>query len=286
MLTPMCALIRFWGGKRMTVASGVCLTQCYDLNQLFDAQRRGKHTAVKVVTGWGVHGGWNDAARRAALASVPFVIVRSVAGDPSFQEGAARFPEASRLIAEFAPWYALRRDIVMEIGNEPNIGAWAGNDEYMWAYRWHLSSAIDELRKAFPGAKFCAPAPILDRAYNPERWLDVCADTMRRYDYVAMHAYEYFSFTRTHVPRTNQLADGIRWYGARFANVPWLLTEYGINDRATSAHHKGEAYARFVKSLPAQFKAATYYHVCVASDVHPEYHVWPLGDDAYGKVIA
>lgn len=267
------------------IAHGGVVTQAYSIDQIIDMQKRGKHTAVKIVTGWGVQGGWNDATRRAVLASVPFVIVRSVAGDPSFDNGSARLPEAHRLIAEFAPWYALRRDVVFEVGNEPNIGKWAGDEEYMWAYRLHLSAAIDELRRAFPGAKFCAAAPILDRVYAPERWLDVCADAMRRYNYVGVHAYELYSFTRTNVPRTNQLADGIRWYGARFPQVPWLLTEYGINDRATSAHHKGEAYARLVKSLPAQFKAATYYHLCLKQDVHPEYMVYPIGDDAYGKAL-
>src|SRR4051812_20130974 len=98
---------------------GVVVTHVYNLGQLADCLNRGGYDTIKVVTGWGMDAGWNTENMRQLLHMAPNVIVRTVAGDPSYDHHNPDFqlPDANRVRSELAPWYAIRPDIMFEIGN-------------------------------------------------------------------------------------------------------------------------------------------------------------------------
>lgn len=258
--------------------AGPILTHCYTLDQIEDCMRRGAYTALKVVTGWGVASGWSKTAMSRASALAEQLIVRTVAGDPSYRNGAQRYPTARQVVNEIAPWYAVRPKLIIEIGNEPNINPeWT--EQYAWEYRWHLEQAIKACRAAFPDANLIAPAPILDADKRPDRWLALCVDRMRLCDYIGLHAYEYTAFAKIDQHgTTGHLNAAQKLYNQHFGDRPWILTEFGINDREIAPILKGRRYAQLLPTLPRQIIGALYYHFCADAVVQPEYHIWPLGD--------
>lgn len=268
---------------------GVVLTYVNDLEQLADCVRRGGYDTVKVVTGWGVEGGWTPENKARVLEMVPNVIVRTVAGDPSYAGGAQEFPEPERVREEIAPWYAIKPDISIEIGNEPNINDPA--DEWIWKYRYYLASSVKLCRQQFPRARLIAGGLILR---NARRFCQIAHDAMDDCDMIGMHVYEYFGFEAAHQPSaTRDLPEAITLYNDFFQHKPWYITEYGINDTSeVDSAEKGKRYACMVHlqeshpRLPGNIKGAVYYHLGVRGDLHPEYHIYPAGDESYGLVVA
>lgn len=273
--------------------SGIVLTHVYELEQLEDCVRRGHYDTVKLVTGWGLDSGWQPAAMQRVLSLVPITIVRTVSGDPSYGTPDLRaqyqYPLPERVQAEIAPWYALRPDILIEIGNEPNIQP--RGDDFIWEYTYYLAQTIIRCRTAFPNAQLIAPALILDPVCNPRRFLEICHPAMEMCDYIGVHVYEYYGFMADQQQHatTHHLRDAWDLYGQFFGAKDWFITEYGINDIWTAPATKGMRYAQFINqgactpAMPANVKGAAYYHLCARCDIHPEYHIYPLGDELYGR---
>lgn len=263
---------------------GVVLTNVKNLDQLDDCVRRGGYNMVKVITGWGVDsGGWNEANRRQVLAMVPNVVVRTVTGDPSYQnKGRANLEiDPNQAVAEIRPWYALRQDILIELGNEPNDRPYTTNDIYVWAYT--VGAAIARCRQEFPNAKIITPAVLLDGP-NAEQFLRIGAESLRKAHFVAMHAYEWvgFSDAKLYPSRLGTYEMGVKWYSELFPHTPWYLSEYGIHDPKLSSGVKGARYAKFIhKDIDKRFVGACVYHLSMNGQIQPEYHMYPAGDITY-----
>lgn len=268
---------------------GPVLTQCHSLDQVQAAIANGGYNALKVVTGWGSPEGWTRGAMTRVANMVEHVVVRTVAGDPSYADGRFGLPIPKNVLTEIGPWYTVRPDIWIELGNEPNRAGWS--EAQCWTYRYYLALSIAECRHAFPRARLIAPAALLQPDTNPGRWLEICADIMRTCDAIGVHAYEFDAWLRSEQRHgsTGQLAQLRDLYARLFAGQQWLLTEYGIHDPGTPPDVKGRRYAAMLRrkastpALPPQIIGALYYHLCFDGAVDPSYHIAPAGDAAYKK---
>lgn len=286
---------------------GVILTYVDTLDTLEDCLRLGGYDAVKVVTGWGLSSGWNPETRRRALGMVPNVIVRTVSGDPSYARpfdplaGKPRpgakgpnaqywdydFPDPKRCEQEIAEWYAIRPDILVEIGNEPNV--YNQDDDFIWRWAYNLEQTIKHCKAVFPRAKFISPGFMMDPSGNMRRFYEIAAQQLRLFDYIGVHFYEYYAFKPDQAPATKgELRDAIQLHQQFFPDKPWYVTEYGIhNTDQVPRHEKGARYARLLHAgegwptLPDNVVGAVYYHLQMKGDIHPEYHIYPEGDRSY-----
>lgn len=270
---------------------GPILTHVPTIGILDTCMRTGGYDAVKVVTGWGLPNGWDEVSRR-RVCSYPHVVVRTVLGDPSYDSGnpAYWFLETHRVLAEVAPWLAIRPNLMIELGNEPNVID-TGADILIWRYRYYLHETITLLRNRYPQAKLISPAPIMDVARRPDRWFAIMADAIRRCDYVGLHAYEHTNWMGN-APSTGDLGRCIAQAQAIAADRPWLLTEYGINDPLLNATTKGTRYAQLRMGvskpvLPANIQGAFYYHLDLHTPpLQPQYVIYPSGDAAFRRTRA
>lgn len=264
------------------------------LDTLADCMRRGGYTALKVVTGWGVPGGWTDGAIRRAVGMAPDVIVRTVMGDPSYGGNINRshwFLQPEAVLREVDPWLRVRGDLLVELGNEPNvIDSGPDSDGIIWVYRWFLNETITALRARYPRVRLISPAPIMDVARRPDRWFAILADSIRRCDYVGLHAYEHTNWMGA-PPTTGDLGRCIAAAQQLAPGRPWLLTEYGINGSTLTDAEKGARYAalRFQAesrpTLPSNIAGALYYHLDTsANPLQPQYVIYPSGDEAFRRV--
>lgn len=240
---------------------GVILTHVDQLGQLDDCLTRARLNTLKVVTAWGVAGGWTTASREWA-ARVPTLIVRTVAGDPSYARspGPSPFPmpEAKLIAAEIAPWYAVRPNIWVELGNEPDVDS--PDDDFIWRYRFYLGQTVSTLHTIFPQAKLIAPG--LMGGPRADRFADVAGDVFGMCDAMAVHAYEYYSFTARNVARTKALENNLARTRRYSQGKPLWLTEVGINDtKVTTPKDKGQRYLRLMETCKADVIGATYYHL-------------------------
>ncbi|GAB4444519.1 MAG: hypothetical protein OHK0015_45970 [Chloroflexi bacterium OHK40] len=291
---------------------GVVLTYVDSLDTLEDCVRIGGYDAVKVVTGWGLPTGWNDDSRRRVLELVPHVIVRTVSGDPSYGRPidplsggplpGAKGPNArywdydflnpDRVEEEITPWYRLKPTIMIELGNEPNV--FNQDDDFIWIWAYHLEQTIARCRKAFPQATLISPGFMADARGNMRRFYEIAHKQIAMCDYVGVHFYEYYAFTPDKAPATKgELRDVVLLHQQFFPDMPWYITEYGIhNTDQTPRAEKGARYARLIHGgegwppLPANIAGAVYYHLQMKGDIHPEYHIYPEGDQSYQAVFA
>ncbi len=257
---------------------GVVLTSVQHLDQLDACVRRGGYTAVKVVTGWGVAGGWNAQAMRRVLAMVPHVIVRTVTGDPSLDplgKSDGYFVDPNRTVAEIAPWYQCQPNLIIELGNEPNSKPRDQGDIYRWVY--NLKETITRCRATFPAAQLIAPALIIDRP-DAGMYLDLGKEQLNRCDFIGAHIYEHYGWYGSYPASTGQYAAVQTSYRAHGLTKPWYVTELGINDRGTSPAEKGRRYAEFVTRADPQIAGVVYYHLELAGAVDLNYQIAPTGD--------
>jgi hypothetical protein len=270
---------------------GVVLTHVDDLDQLAECVRLGAYDTVKVVTRWGLDGGWTEDAMRRLLGMVPHVIVRTVAGDPSFDNHNPdfQFPHRHGVLPELQPWYDLRKDIVFEIGNEPNVDDHPSLD-FIHTYRFFLNETIDECRKAFPLAKLISPGLLIGPTKDHELFNEIAGDVFRHCNYIGLHCYEHVSFSKKHRGRTtNQLREVLRFARERYGDMAWYVTEYGINKSDTQ--EKGRRYAGLAyygesdPPLPDNVVGLTYYHLNTRGDIDPQYNMFPDGDRAFGDRV-
>ena len=263
---------------------GIVLTSVKDVDQLDDCVRRGGYNTVKVVTAWGVKdGGWNDQNMRRVLAMTPNVIVRTATGDPSFlDEEGFYFIDPNRTVAEITPWYNRNPNIIIELGNEPNIRPQIQTQIYRWVF--NLKETINRVRMTFPLAKIIAPAVMIDKP-DAEIYLDLAKDQMKRCDYIGGHLYEHFGWFGTYPASTGQYTTLLRLYLNYFIDTPWYITELGINDPKTPAAEKGKRYAEFVKRADKKIKGVVYYHLETQGEVNKNYQIYPAGDAGFHREL-
>ncbi len=268
---------------------GVIVTYVDSFERIEDCVRRGGYNVVKVITGWGIDGGWHTERKKRLATLVPHLIVRSVTGDPSAgSPGANPFPDPNTLEQEMGEWYAIKSDIAIEIGNEPNIEK-NTPDDFFWKYNYNLVESVKRCRQVFPRARLISPAPIIGPDYRAERFWEICKEGIDTCDCVGIHVYEYYGFHEAQRPAsTNQLNEAIAICSRLYGGKQWYITEYGINDsKEVSIAEKGRRYARFIHfnestpELPGNLKGAVYYHLAMKGDLHPEYHIYPEGDDSF-----
>jgi hypothetical protein len=272
---------------------GVVVTHIEHLDQLAECLSRGEYDTVKVVTKFGIDGGWNAENRSRLLRMVPHVIVRTAYGDPSFNnhDFDFRFPFDNQVKDELQEWYDIRQDILFEIGNEPNIDT--PDDDFIAAYLFHLNRAIDRCRDKFPEAKLISPALITDLNKRFERFHELAANTFRRCDLIGLHFYEHFGFAKGQQPATTfQLRDVLRLAQRFYGDKEWYVTEYGINDEnQVSKGEKGRRYAGLTffgesdPALPNNVVGLTYYHLNMNSKSDRQYHIFPEGDQMFGSRV-
>jgi D-sedoheptulose 7-phosphate isomerase len=289
---------------------GVILTYVETLDQLEECVRAGDYNAVKVVTGWGLASGWSPEARARVLKMVPNVIVRTVSGDPSYARpfdsiSGARpgaigpnaqywdydFPDPNTVEQEIGEWYGIRPNIMIEIGNEPNV--YNQDDDFIWRWNYFLDQAIQRCRERFPQAKLISPGFMMDPRGKIARFYEIAHQTIAKCDYIGVHFYEYYAFKPDQGPVTKgELRDAVALHQRFFNHKQWYVTEYGINDSTQTAQsEKGRRYAALVHAgegfpaLPPNVVGAVYYHLACKGDLHPEYHIFPEGDRQYKAVF-
>jgi hypothetical protein len=238
------------------------------LDALDAAVVAGRYDTVKVVSAWGVPGGWTRDARAFVCAATPITIVRTATGDGC--RGLA-FVDADAVEAEIAPWYAIKRRIWIELGNEPN--AMLLSEEQAWVFRWHLRRAIARCRRQFPQARLIAPAIAIPGAPY-DRLLAICRDAYDACDAIGIHAYAHRQFDDD-----GQLARALETARGR----PAWLSEYGINAADLSDVDKAQRYVAMLRSLPGHVLGATHYHLNTLGDVHPQYALRGAGDAVMGR---
>jgi hypothetical protein len=217
--------------------------------------------ALKVVTGWGLP--WTPERRAEAARLCPVLVVRTVAGDPSYADGLQPFPVAEQVLEEVRPWWEARdpaRPFWIELGNEPLI---AEQDEvFAWEYAYWLDRAITACRAAFPGARLIAPAHLLNHpvplgvhADGVPRFMEISADAYRRCDAVGVHAYTLAQWEKGRALVRRAVGPARLW-----------LTEFALNEPLPDAV-RGAAYARTLAPLDAD--AALIYHLDAAGGADP-----------------
>lgn len=253
----------------MILHSGPIVTCVHDLQQIDLVKRAGNYKGIKVVTSWGLYNKpWEDSERKYILDTFDTVVVRTMHGDPSLPyEQHFLIPELT--LAEIAPWYKLRKDICIELGNEPNVG-WRGNNSFYWVYRYWLIETLKKIKRVFPYATIITPAPSLTHN-NAEDYITIVGDVLQEGHYIGLHAYEHYSFQN---PGTHQLEQA-KLYAKRL-KMPFIFTEIGINDYQTSAYNKGYEYGLLSRKHPV-----FYYHIDTSQVIQPQYHISVMGDKGF-----
>ena len=242
-------------------------------------QQHGFNSAV-VVTGWGIDNGWDGARRKLVADNVGELIIRSTVGDPS-NRNTLWFPFAHTLVEEFRPWVAVKPNVLLAVGNEPDV-VWERPDvmtfhdkeEAIWVYRYWLDDAERNLRREFPGVRLIAPSP---RVGVPgwQRWLDIMADVLGRFDILSAHVYGWHRLATVYGQDTDQFPLIRDYYNRRFPGKPVAITEMGIHDVNQPASQKLAHYRQFAKGLPANWRWALFYHYNARKDIDKEYAVLP-----------
>jgi hypothetical protein len=226
---------------------GIVLTDCMSIGGLLSAVRANHIPLLKVVTGWGA--AWDDASRAEVCTTMPEVLVRTISGDGT-RGPPALAPDA--VVAELRPWYDVGGNVTFEIGNEPN--GYDSSDDAAWNFRYWFLESLNVVRESFPAARIVAPGLI---EHRQSEWWAICQDAFELADAIGFHAYAYHD-----ADDTGQLGRALSDLALFFPYKTWMLTEYGINDMATSAETKATRYAALHAKLPSQVAAACWYHFC------------------------
>lgn len=226
--------------------------------------RKYSYDTVKVVTEWGTGKTWDTITRAQILALTPYTIVRTVTGDPSYQDSWKRdrkyvYPDAKRAIAEIAPWYAIKPDIFIEIANEPNLPT-----VDPWSWRFYLQDTLIACRNVFPLAKFISGGLIQND--KEQEWYHILGKSLTpvlpQFDYVGVHLYEDTQFFVNELdvtPKTQKTINLARQFG------PLFITEMGINKASNDRRF------RDYTALTALYPGVVY-HYNSALDIDPQYH--------------
>lgn len=249
------------------------------LDDLYAMTQIGKLDCIKVVTAWGLVEGWNSTTRARVCAATDHTIVRTAVGDPA--SGRSVFLHTEEVVQEIAPWYAIKPHIWIELGNEPNVRSLSESEIHGWA--WHLDRTITEIRKQMPYARIISPAMLMTShgvrtTYREALWLEIAAAAIRRCDAVGVHVYEYDSLVVNYPgPRTRQADDALALHLKYFADKPWVLSEYGINNPKIPTAQKIREYIEWTRQYArGNVIGATFFHVnygAAQDKNYPEYHI-------------
>lgn len=236
---------------------GVVLTHTNSLSGLLDTMHANQLGVIKVITGWGIGRAWTDPDRRLA-ARASMLLVRTEAGD-------GKTLDANRAVNQLLPWYTIRPDLIVEIGNEPNApnapGAGVATDQEIWEYRYNLLAAIRRIRTEMPRARIIGPAMVADATMN--RWLAILGDTTPLVDYIGLHAYEWYQFEPAGTRQLTTALDAAAQLCRMYGHKPLFFTELGINDmKETPVITKLQRYRALSGTLPGNVAGVCYYHIC------------------------
>jgi hypothetical protein len=236
------------------------LTGARDFEEVYRTIRAIDADTIKVVTGWGLSwDNYDEGDRRSLVCSlVPNTVVRTRTGDPS--SGGTLHPIPENVVREIQPWYDRKRNIIIEISNEPNV--YSSDINYIYEFRWYLAECIHLCRTRFPHAKIMSTAVQPDK--DVERWHQIFSEpNMNIYDmvdYVGVHAYEHMSFAQ---PITHHYDKMLSIFSKQKSKL--FFSELGINGKNSN---KLAEYRKIAKQFPV-----TYYHYNSALDIDPQYHV-------------
>jgi hypothetical protein len=255
---------------------GVVLTHTDNIANYISEVKRRQYSVAKVVTGWGIGKAWDNPSRQKLIYAMPNVIVRTVAGDPSYRAGLMWYPDSTWVTREVEPWYALREDIMIEIGNEPDVRSeqTTYNEHDVWIYRWHLVETIKLLRKRYPKAKIIGPSPRVGTIKEWQRWIEILQDPLRDCDYLSAHIYGWHNLALNWTD-TQQYVKLRTVYERLFGLKQVFVTEVGIHDKDQSAQQKIAKYNDFYLKMPYHWRGMTYYHYSEDTMINPEYAVLP-----------
>lgn len=222
---------------------------------------------AKVVTGWGLDGGWNpnpDFVWTACGAS-QYLIVRTVTGDTT------SYIDPNTTVAEIqsSRFYEYKMDqtgsgtCIIELGNEPNVG-----NLDPWTYGYNLSATVDAVRANFPGALVCGTALSPNKGFSPDNWYNNAnyRSAVAKCDFVGVHFYSNSpdgSFTDQGAYNELTYAETLSRAASIWPGKSVIGTEYSIR-AGLAAYDKGYKYANLIHfddSVAGNLWGATYYHV-------------------------
>jgi hypothetical protein len=223
---------------------------------------------AKVVTGWGLAGGWaaNPDYVWTAAGATDYLIVRTVTGDTD------KMIDANQAIAEirnsrFFEYKSIRSGAakcIIELGNEPNI---AVSD--IWGYGANLSTTVDRIRQEFPGVQICGTALSPNKGVRPDDWYNNpnYQAAVAKCDFVGVHFYSNpsnGSFTNQGSYNELTYAETLQRAASKWPGKRVIGTEYSIRTTALSQYDKGYKYANLIhfdNTVAGNLWGATYYHV-------------------------
>ncbi|TWP52514.1 hypothetical protein FKR81_09320 [Lentzea tibetensis] len=223
---------------------------------------------AKVVTGWGIQGGWqaNPDHVWTACGATDFLIVRTVTGDTN------NHIDPNQAVAEiqnsrFFEYKRIRsgaNKCIIELGNEPNI---AVSDP--WVYGYNLGVTVDRIRSAFPGVKICGTALSPNKGVNPDTWYGNpnFVNAIAKCDFVGVHFYSNpasGSFTEQGTWNELTYKETLQRAASKWPGKPVIATEYSIRTTALTPYDKGYKYGNLIHfddSVSSSLWGATYYHV-------------------------
>lgn len=268
---------------------GVVLTGA-SIPELKDCVQRGRYNTIKVVTAWGLYEGWNPKTRRQVCEIAANTIVLTEVGNGVEKDA---FPYPNVVLEQIRPWYEIKPNIIIEIGNEPNGNVWGRNrrtDDFIKTWRDYFQQAVEVCRRNFPQAKLISSgiASLGIPSRDIRRWFNIAGDVMKQCDYIGFHIYVNTDWYN----QNTGFPEIISLMKEYFSDKPWALTEFAIEDGKINPAVKGERYADFIHfgksnpQLPKNVKIATYFHLQTdRKSSLRNYLIYPSGDDAYRKRI-
>jgi hypothetical protein len=231
---------------------GFILTNASNIESVFATATKYRVDTLKVVTAWGLP--WDKEYNRIKVArKFANLIVRTHAGDPA---SGKPYPHYEDVIAEIDPWYTIRRDIVIQIGNEPNAKGRDGKYNDPYGYVYHLKMSILEIKRRFPLAKIISTP--LQQGLNEEAWITALFPATMQCEYTGVHAYEHETFVNS--KRLQYVAANY----PRLLYPPIVLCELGINSPVAGRINE-------YRQIAQKYSGALWYHQNDAMDIDPQY---------------
>lgn len=232
---------------------GFILTNAENIQSVFDTATRYRVDTIKVVTAWGLP--WDKEYNRIKVArKFANLIVRTHAGDPASKKP---YPNYEHVIAEIEPWYKIRRDIIVQIGNEPNAIIKGQEDNNPYGYAYHLQMSVEEIKRRFPLAKIISTP--LQQGTNEEAWIAALFNATMQCDYTGVHAYEHTTFVKS---------ERLKYIEKNYSKLlypPIAICEMGINSPLTN--NRINEY----RMVAQKFSVALWYHQNDKLDIDPNY---------------
>lgn len=228
---------------------GFILTNAKDYKEVKAYADKFGVDTIKIVPTWGIP--WDkDYNRIRILRGFKNVIVRTPNGDPLSGKPYLHWEE---VVAYIKPFYRYRRDIIIQLGNEPNNGF---IDPYGYAYHYQLT--IDACKREFPLAKLIS-APLQQRNKN-DIWNTALFECTMQCDYTGIHLYEDFTFIGS-----VREQETINQYPLDLY-PPLFICEAGINVPKLTRINE-------YRLLETRYGNAVWYHMVADKKIDGQYHL-------------